>query len=153
MADRRSAFIHSRSAIRGQRHGNLAGNSWGCDGSTPHRDPFCLGSWLVLAVQSRNRNKPLDELIGTVATMPSAFVVKVQEALPQMMGAVPTGDCSSTKSCANKGQEMSTVLFAREALTCGRGSALYGPMGLFVLVLSKAPMSRAASRMRHWRLV
>ena len=106
-----------------------------------------------MAVQSRNRNKPLDELIGRVATMPSAFVVGVQEALLQMIGVVPTGDCSSTKSCANKGQKKSTVLFARETLICGRGSALYGPMGLFVLVLSKAPRSRAASRMRYWRLV
>ena len=32
---------------------------------------------------------------------------------------------------------------------CGRGSASYGPMEPFVLVLSNAPMSRAAARTRH----
>jgi hypothetical protein len=38
-------------------------------------------------------------------------------------------------------------------LSLGRGSALWGPNGSPSLVLLNAPMSRAAARMRHWRLV
>ena len=74
--------------------------------------------------------------------------MKLQEA-----GAPDKSDCCTIKSWANKGQE-STVLKPFPAiLKDGKGGVSYGPIGAPVLVLSKAPMSRAAARIRHIRFV